>query len=176
MSLITSGFALLGPISSSIAAPALDHIGEDLHISPGVTLQLVLSIYLLTAAIAPFVIAPCSEIWGRVRPLRTGNVIFIVFTLACGFAKTAGQMIAFRFFAGVGGSAALGMGSGVLTDCWRSEERGRGLAIYQLGESGRAGKACKYANSVNSTCNWHCSWTHYRSVRAILKLRCCRQT
>ncbi|KAI1869855.1 uncharacterized protein JN550_005445 [Neoarthrinium moseri] len=26
----------------------------------------------------------------------------------------------------------MGMGSGVLADCWRSEERGKGLAVYQL--------------------------------------------
>jgi hypothetical protein len=24
------------------------------------------------------------------------------------------------------------MGSGVLNDCWRPEERGRGMAVYQL--------------------------------------------
>lgn len=27
----------------------------------------------------------------------------------------------------------LQMGSGVLADCWRPEERGRGLMVYQLG-------------------------------------------
>ncbi|KAK3395189.1 major facilitator superfamily transporter [Podospora didyma] len=131
-SLIVSGFAFLGPVSSSIAAPALDKIGEDLHITPGISLQLVLSIYLLTSALGPFVLAPCSEIWGRVPILRIGNVMFVLFTALCGFATSGPQITAFRFLAGVGGSASLGMGSGVLTDCWRSEERGRGIAIYQL--------------------------------------------
>ncbi|KAK3323348.1 major facilitator superfamily transporter [Cercophora scortea] len=132
MSLIVSGFAFLGPVSSSIAAPALDKIGEDLHIQPGISLQLVLSIYLLTSALGPFVLAPCSEIWGRVPVLRIGNIIFVIFTTLCGFTTSGPQITAFRFLAGVGGSAALGMGSGVLTDCWRPEERGRGIAVYQL--------------------------------------------
>ncbi|KAK0614965.1 MFS multidrug transporter [Bombardia bombarda] len=132
ISLIVSGFAFLGPVSSSIAAPALDTIGQELRIAPGINLQLVLSIYLLTSALGPFVLAPCSEIWGRVPVLRIGNIMFIVFTTLCGFATSGPQITAFRFLAGVGGSASLGMGSGVLTDCWRSEERGRGIAIYQL--------------------------------------------
>jgi len=132
MSLIVSGFAFLGPVSSSIAAPALDTIGADLHIPTGISLQMVLSIYLLTAALGPFILAPCSEIWGRVPVLRLGNLIFVIFTTLCGFATSGPQITAFRFLAGLGGSASLGMGSGVLTDCWRSEERGRGIAIYQL--------------------------------------------
>lgn len=132
MSLIVSGFAFLAPVSSSIAAPALDKIGADLSITPGIDLQLVLSIYLLTAAFGPFILAPCSEIWGRVPVLRIGNVVFVIFTTMCGFATSGPQITAYRFLAGLGGSASLGMGSGVLTDCWRSEERGRGIAIYQL--------------------------------------------
>ena len=41
-------------------------------------------------------------------------------------------MIAFRFLAGLGGSAPLAVGGGVMADCWRPEERGRALSIYSL--------------------------------------------
>ncbi|KAL3295089.1 MFS multidrug transporter [Colletotrichum asianum] len=132
MSLIISAFAFLSPLSSSIAAPALGPIGHDLHINTQVQLQLVLSIFLLTYALGPFILSPCSEIWGRTPIVRVGNTIFILFTTLCGFATSKGQIIAFRFLAGIGGSATTGMGSGVLTDCWRPEERGKGIAVMQF--------------------------------------------
>ncbi|KAK0702160.1 MFS multidrug transporter [Lasiosphaeris hirsuta] len=113
-------------------SPALTSIGEEFHIKNEVQLQLILSIFLLAYALGPFILSPCSEIWGRVRVIRFGNLIFILFTTLCGFSASRSQITAFRFLAGVGGSASVGMGSGVLTDCWRPEERGRGIAIYQL--------------------------------------------
>lgn len=131
-SLIVSGFAFLSPLCSSITAPALPNIGEELSIPDGAQRQLVLSIFLLAYAIGPFVLSPCSEVWGRVPVLRFGNMVFIVFTCLCGVSTSQSQITAFRFLAGLGGSASVGMGSGVLTDCWRSEERGKGVAIYQL--------------------------------------------
>ncbi|KXH62696.1 major facilitator superfamily transporter [Colletotrichum salicis] len=131
-SLIISSFAFLSPLSSSIAAPALGPIGHDLHITNDVERQLVLSIFLLTYALGPFVLSPCSEIWGRTPIVRVGNLIFIISTALCGFATSKGQILAFRFLAGIGGSATIGMGSGVLTDCWKPEERGKGLAFMQF--------------------------------------------
>ncbi|TDZ16736.1 Efflux pump vrtL [Colletotrichum orbiculare MAFF 240422] len=131
-SLIISTFAFLSPLSSSIAAPALGPIGQELKITNAIQLQLVMSIFLLTYALGPFVLSPCSEIWGRTPIVRVGNVIFIVFTALCGFATSKEQIIAFRFMAGIGGSVTIGMGSGVLADCWNPEERGKGIAFMQF--------------------------------------------
>lgn len=52
--------------------------------------------------------------------------------LGCGFAQNKSQLIAFRFLAGLGGSAPLSIGGGVLGDCWRPEERGQAVALYSL--------------------------------------------
>ncbi|KAK1511439.1 major facilitator superfamily transporter [Colletotrichum abscissum] len=131
-SLIISSFAFLSPLSSSIAAPALGPISHDLHITNEVERQLVLSIFLLTYALGPFVLSPCSEIWGRTPIVRVGNLIFIVSTALCGFAASKEQILTFRFLAGIGGSATIGMGSGVLADCWKPEERGKGIAFMQF--------------------------------------------
>lgn len=37
-----------------------------------------------------------------------------------------------RFFAGLGGSAPLSIGGGVLGDSWQAHERGRAIAVYSL--------------------------------------------
>ncbi|GME41685.1 mfs multidrug transporter [Neofusicoccum parvum] len=130
--IIVSSFAFVSPLSSSMAAPALEDIGRSLHIPQGYALQMVLSIFLLAYSFGPFVLSPCSEIWGRSRIIRTGNLLFVVFNTACGFAQSQAQITAFRFISGFGGSAMLGMGAGVLSDCWLPSERGKGFSIYQL--------------------------------------------
>ncbi|KAK1753940.1 transporter mfs1 [Echria macrotheca] len=131
-SLIVSGFAFLSPLCSSITAPALSSISAELAIPPGAQQQLVLSVFLLAYALGPLVLSPWSETCGRVPVIRAGNLVFMAFTALCGIASSQGQVTAFRFVAGLGGSASVGMGSGVLTDCWRPEERGQGIAVYQL--------------------------------------------
>ena len=108
-SLIVSSFALVSPLSSSVAAPALNRIGEDLHIPIGLDLQMVLSIFLLSYAFGPFFMSSFSETWGRAGVLRYGNLVFFLFTLFCGFATSETQIKIFRFLAGIGGSASIGV-------------------------------------------------------------------
>lgn len=71
---------------------------------------MVLSIFLLTASLGPFILAPASEIWGRRVVIRVGNVVFTLFTTLCGFATTGPQITAYRLLAGIGGSASIGVG------------------------------------------------------------------
>ena len=56
----------------------------------------------------------------------------LVWNLACGFAQNKNQLIAFRFLSGLGGSAPLSVGGGVLGDLWKAEQRGRAVGIYSL--------------------------------------------
>lgn len=104
-----SSFALVSPLSSSVAAPTLDRIGTELNIPTGIDLQLVLSIFLLSYALGPFFMSSFSETWGRMGVLRLGNLVFILFTLLCGFATSGTQIKIFRFLAGIGGSASIGV-------------------------------------------------------------------
>ena len=73
-----------------------------------------------------------SEIYGRVPVLQLANLFYLVFNTACGASKNTSQMIAFRFLSGLGGSAPQAIGGGVISDCWRPEERGRAISIYSL--------------------------------------------
>jgi MFS family permease len=96
--------------------PALDTIGDDLDVPEGFMRQLVMTIFLLGYAQGPFVLAPLSEIFGRVCVLQYANLIYLVFNTACGFSKTRGQMLAFRFLSGIGGSAPQAVNNSVRED------------------------------------------------------------
>jgi MFS family permease len=115
-----------------MVAPALDKIGQDLNVQTSIEKDLVLSIFVLAYAIGPLFLGPLSEIYGRVVVLQLSNLFYLAFNIGCGFAQNKSQLIAFRFLSGLGGSAPLALGGGLLSDCWRAEERGKSISIYSL--------------------------------------------
>jgi multidrug resistance protein len=115
-----------------MVAPALSAISREFNITNQVEQSLVLSIFILAYAIGPLFLGPLSEIYGRVLVLQVANLCYLFFNLGCGLAQTSGQEIAFRFLAGLGGSAPLALGGGVLSDLFTAEERGRAIGIYSL--------------------------------------------
>ncbi|KAI0195972.1 major facilitator superfamily domain-containing protein [Astrocystis sublimbata] len=125
-------FTLISPVSSSLVAPALGSIADDLHITQDFEKNLTLSIFVLAYAVGPLIWGPLSEIYGRVLVLQLVNLIYLFFNLGCGLARTKEQLIAFRFLAGLGGSAPLAIGGGVLSDLFDAENRGKALSIYSL--------------------------------------------
>ena len=104
---LVSCFTFISPFSSTMVAPALRKIGAELGGIPPNSFQetLVMSIFLLGYAQGPFVLAPLSEIYGRVAVLQYANLVYLAFNTACGFCTTKQQMLAFRFLSGIGGSA-----------------------------------------------------------------------
>lgn len=125
-------FTFISPVSSSMVAPALSSIAADFNVTDHVLSQLTLSIFVLAYAVGPLFLGPMSEVYGRVIVLQLANLFFLVFNIGCAVSRNKVQMIVCRFFAGLGGSAPLAVGGGVLSDCFRPEERGKSIAIYSL--------------------------------------------
>lgn len=98
-------YAFIAPMASTMVAPALDTLKDEFDVESTVEEFLIMSIFLLAFAIGPFLWGPMSEVFGRVRVIQIANTIFLIFNTVCGFAKTKQQMMAFRFLAGIGGSA-----------------------------------------------------------------------
>jgi multidrug resistance protein len=126
-------FTLLSPLTSTMISPAVNAIGTDLHDGNAVHLELTLSIFLLGLGFGPLVLSPISEMHGRLPVLIVGNLFFIVWNTASGFVHTTGQLMAFRLLAGLGASAPLAIGGGLLSDLWEPERRGQALAMYTSG-------------------------------------------
>ncbi|KAH8889865.1 major facilitator superfamily transporter [Thozetella sp. PMI_491] len=129
---IVSFFTLISPVSSTMIAPATPQIGRDLGINSSFEQALTLSIFVLAYAVGPLFLGPLSELYGRVPTLQLSNLVYLFFNLGCGLAQTKPQMIAFRFMAGLGGSAPLAIGGGVLGDLFPPEQRGQAMSIYSL--------------------------------------------
>ncbi|KAK7954791.1 hypothetical protein PG996_015598 [Apiospora saccharicola] len=76
---------------------------------------------------------PASELHGRAVIYHLCNVGFVVFSVACAASSDLGMLIAFRFFQGCFGSAAVNNGGGTIADLIPQEKRGGVIAIYALG-------------------------------------------
>jgi Major Facilitator Superfamily len=129
---VVSSFTFISPVSSSMVAPALSVLSKDLGITTEFESAMVLSIFVLAYAVGPLFLGPLSEIYGRTIVLQLANLIYLVFNLACGFSRNSAEMLAFRFLSGLGGSAPLAIGGGVLGDCFRPEQRGKAIGFYAL--------------------------------------------
>lgn len=90
-----------------MVAPALEIIAAEFKITDFVLLELTLSTFVLAYAVGPLFLGPLSEIYGRKIVLQLTNLFYIAFNITCAVSTSTGQMIAFRFLAGLGGSAPL---------------------------------------------------------------------
>ncbi|KAG2356048.1 hypothetical protein BDR07DRAFT_1301433 [Suillus spraguei] len=130
--IIVSLFTFIGPVSSSMIAPATGKLASTLEINDDAILALTTSIFVLAYGMGPLFMGPLSEIYGRSYVLQLSSLWYLVWNLVCGFAQSESQLLVFRFLAGLGGSAAIVIGGGTLGDCWRPGERGKAVAIYSL--------------------------------------------
>ncbi|TCD61996.1 hypothetical protein EIP91_007636 [Steccherinum ochraceum] len=129
---IVSCFTFISPVSSSMMAPASETIAAQFHVTSPVITAMMTSMFVLGYAFGPLFLGPLSEIYGRSRVLQLSNLWYAAWNLGCGFAQDKNQLIVFRLMAGLGGSAPLSIGGGVIGDCWRTEERGKAIALYSL--------------------------------------------
>lgn len=130
--ILVSVFTFMSPLSSSMIAPALPTISAEFGIDSMVASNITLSIFVLAFAIGPLFMGPISELYGRRVVIQGANVFFLCWTVGCALAQNQGELTAFRFLAGLGGSAPLTTGGGTVADLFAPDERGKGMAIYSL--------------------------------------------
>lgn len=114
-------------------APGVPDVLEDFNSSNAQLGSFVVSVYVLGYAFGPLIIAPLSELYGRLVIYHSCNVLFVIFTVACAVSSNLDMLIAFRFFAGTVGSAPLTIGGGTIADMIVQEQRGGYMAIWALG-------------------------------------------
>ncbi|KAK7734328.1 hypothetical protein SLS57_000020 [Botryosphaeria dothidea] len=129
LSLVT----LITPLASSMFAPGVPQVLRAFHNSNNLVASFVVSVYILGFATGPLVIAPLSEMYGRVPMYHAGNIGFIIFTIACAVSNSLGMLIAFRFLAGCFGAVCITIGAGTIADVMPVEKRGGAMAIYAMG-------------------------------------------
>lgn len=106
---------------------------QDFHNSSETIGAFVVSVYLLGFCFGPLIIAPLSELYGRMPLYHISNVLFLIFIVACAVSTDLPMFIVFRFLLGVFGCTPLTVGGGTIADIMPAEKRGGAMAIWALG-------------------------------------------
>lgn len=116
-----------------MVAPAVPQIMTEFKSTNQELASFVVSVYVLGYAFGPIIIAPLSELYGRVPVYHVSNVLFIVFTIACAVPSNLNMLIGWRFLQGTFGSCPLTIGGGTISDMIIQHKRGGVMAIWALG-------------------------------------------
>ncbi|QDS77377.1 hypothetical protein FKW77_005756 [Venturia effusa] len=123
----------LTPLGSSIFAPGVPLVMEEFGSDSQILEGFVVSVYVLGFAFGPLIIAPLSEMFGRLPLYHASACFFVIFNIACAVSSSLNQLIVFRFFAGSFGAAPLALGGGTIADVASKEQRATAMAIWVLG-------------------------------------------
>ncbi|KAF1943451.1 membrane transporter [Clathrospora elynae] len=124
---------LITPLASSFFAPGVPQVLRTFNETSNVMAAFVVSVYILGFAIGPLIIAPMSELYGRMPLYNIANALFVIFNIACALSNSMGMLIAFRFVAGCAGSAPLTLGGGTIADMFPPQQRAGAMAIWSMG-------------------------------------------
>lgn len=130
MSTDTRAHSALG---SSIAAPGVNQAIVDFDSTSSILSSLIVSVYNVGLAIGPLIVAPLSEMYGRLIPYHVTNVLFVLFTIGCALSPNLPALVIFRMLAGMEASAVMTIGGATVADLFIQEERGRAMAIWTFG-------------------------------------------
>ncbi len=114
-------------------APAVELVLTDFHISSAEFSTFVVSIFVLGFACGPLLLAPLSELYGRVVIYNITNILFLAFTIMCAISKNGPMLLAFRFLSGFAGVATIAIGSGTIADIMPREKRGKAVSVWSVG-------------------------------------------
>ncbi|KAF2849323.1 MFS general substrate transporter [Plenodomus tracheiphilus IPT5] len=130
---LVSAITFLTPLASSEIAPGVPDIMREFHSTSELLEGFMVSVYVLGFAFGPLIIAPLSEMYGRLPLYHSCNFLFIVFSIAAAVAGNMAQFVIFRFLMGCFGGAPMVLGGGTIADLIPRQQRGTAMALWMMG-------------------------------------------
>lgn len=106
---------------------------KEFHQSNAIIGSFTVSIFLLGFTLGPLLMAPLSELYGRLIVYHLSIATFIAFVLGCGFSQSITAFLVLRFIAGCAASSPSTIGGGTVADVIPVQERGAAMAVTALG-------------------------------------------
>ncbi|EAT80990.1 hypothetical protein SNOG_11282 [Parastagonospora nodorum SN15] len=121
------------PLTSSMIAPATPLISRDLNNDSDTFSVLVVTFFILGYVVGSLLFGRLSEIYGRRPILLISTFIFSIWQLGCALSTSIEMQMAFRLFAGFGGSGCIAIGGGIIADVFDLKDRGLAVTIFSVG-------------------------------------------
>lgn len=114
-------------------APGVELVMKDFDTNSTTFATFVVSIFVLGFACGPLLLAPLSELYGRVIIYNVSNVLFLCFTILCAVSQNQSMLLTFRFLSGFAGVATITIGPGTIADIIPRETRGKAVSVWSVG-------------------------------------------
>jgi DHA1 family bicyclomycin/chloramphenicol resistance-like MFS transporter len=118
----------IGPATLNIVVPALPGMITRLN-TDAATVQLTLSLYLLSLACAQLMLGPLSDRFGRRPVVLAGLALSVLASLAAMAASSIGMLIAARIVQAAGASTGIVVGRAIIRDLY---DRDRAAGMFGL--------------------------------------------
>jgi len=131
-----AGLSMLGPFAIDAILPAFTDLGTHFGVAQG-ALQQTLSVYLLAYAAMSLVHGPLSDALGRKPVMATGMALFVVSSVAAGFASSLTMVLVWRALQGVAAGAGQIVSRAQVRDVFTGHRAQRTMAqvsmVFALG-------------------------------------------
>lgn len=114
-------------------APGAAELADEFNITDSTVTAMTVSLYVLGFALGPLLLAPLSELYGRLVVYYFCNLVYIAFTIGCAFSTDVAMFLVFRIIAGCAASGPMSIGGGTVADLFIQEERGKAMALFTVG-------------------------------------------
>lgn len=125
---VTAFASFLTPFMGSSVNLALPSIGDELGVN-AVTLNWIVSSYMLTTSVFLLPAGRIGDILGRKKIFTAGLIIFTLTMILLTFTPGIKWLIGVRILQGVGGAMMFGTNMAILTSVFPPGERGRAMGI-----------------------------------------------
>jgi len=118
----------VNPLALNIYVPSMPRIIEALH-TDAATVQLTLSLFLASVAVAQLILGPVSDIFGRRPVVLIGMVVFVFASGLCSMAQSVEMLIVGRILQAAGGCSGIVLARSIVRDLF-SHQRAASMIGY----------------------------------------------
>src|ERR1700759_4695123 len=124
LTLLLALLTALGPLAVDMYLPSFPEIGRLLDASPA-TVQLTLSLYMVSYALGQVIYGPLSDRYGRKPVLRAALMIYCIGAVGCALAPSIELLIAARMMQALGSSGSVVLARAIVRDLYSGARGGR---------------------------------------------------
>jgi len=125
------GFVFCGLASISVSGYSISVSAIQAELRCSRLLALAgISTYTVMFGVAPLLLAPLSEIYGRRIVYLASTTVYTLFQIPQALAPNITTMLVVRAISGMGGSTAISLLGGILGDLFSDDERGLPMAVF----------------------------------------------
>ncbi|HEX4844163.1 MAG TPA: multidrug effflux MFS transporter [Limnobacter sp.] len=129
--LLLAALAAFAPLAIDLYLPSLGQIALDLNTTGGRAEQTV-TVFLAGFALGMLFYGPLSDRYGRRKMIFAGTSLFVLASVACMFAQSIEQLLAFRLLQAFGGGAAAVVARAVVRDLFSETDAARVMAMIGM--------------------------------------------